>query len=245
MICTTLEVTGASTELVITNVTATLISAGNIKIKWTQNIPGYISITKNGVQVFTWNETSAGDKEWDSMNNLSGTYTFCVNSICAVPIVLECISNVWACELPLNGYEFDGCGNRQLNIKCDPSGDYALFVNGESGNVKVELNKDVTFTVKGAGPGEKIEIKNITPIPDETVCSGNADADGIYECILQFTKDEEIEFQAYEGLLGTTSNIVKVTAGNPITMDYKTIAVYGIAALAGAYILGSILKGGD
>ncbi|MCJ7769267.1 MAG: hypothetical protein MUO92_02175, partial [Dehalococcoidales bacterium] len=87
MICTTLNVTetGTGDELIITNVTATLISAGNIKIRWTQNIPGFISITKNGIEVFTWNETTAGAKNWDSMNNLSGTYIFCVNSVCAVP----------------------------------------------------------------------------------------------------------------------------------------------------------------
>jgi len=31
----------------------------------------------------------------------------------------ECIP-VWICELPLNGWEFDGCGNRKLNPECDP-----------------------------------------------------------------------------------------------------------------------------
>jgi len=242
----TLDVTGE--ELIITNVTAILISAGNIKIKWTQNIPGFISITKNGKEVFTWNETKAGDKYWNSMNNLSGTYTFCVNGVCAVPFVHECISDVWHCELPLNGYEFDTCGNRRLNPACDASRDYALLVNGKTGSVEVELNTDITFTVRGAGSGQKIDIKNISALPDITECSGNADADGIYECTFQFIKDEVIEFQAYkyEMLLGTTSNIVKVTAGNPKEeMDYKTIAVYGIAALAGALVLSSILKSGD
>lgn len=27
---------------------------------------------------------------------------------------------VWKCEQPLNGYEFDGCGNRRLNTACNP-----------------------------------------------------------------------------------------------------------------------------
>lgn len=33
--------------------------------------------------------------------------------------VPTCIPN-WQCEQPLNGYEFDGCGNRKLNIMCNP-----------------------------------------------------------------------------------------------------------------------------
>jgi len=104
----------------ISNVSVTLVSAGNIQIKWNQNIPGLIKITRNGVQVFTWNETSTGLKEWVNMNNTSGTYIFCVNSICAPPFYLDCISNVWYCELPLNGWERDGCINRRINSKCNP-----------------------------------------------------------------------------------------------------------------------------
>lgn len=33
----------------------------------------------------------------------------------------------WQCEIPLNGYEFDGCGNRQVNAACNP-------VNGDNGD---------------------------------------------------------------------------------------------------------------
>jgi len=35
---------------------------------------------------------------------------------CTLP---PCTLN-WVCELPLNGYESDGCGNRRLNIECNP-----------------------------------------------------------------------------------------------------------------------------
>jgi len=31
-------------------------------------------------------------------------------------VLKKCTSN-WQCEIPLNGYEYDGCGNRRLNIE--------------------------------------------------------------------------------------------------------------------------------
>jgi len=31
-------------------------------------------------------------------------------------VLKKCTSN-WQCELPLNGYEYDGCGNRRLNTE--------------------------------------------------------------------------------------------------------------------------------
>lgn len=105
--------------LVITNVTATAISAGNIRIGWTQSAAGNIKITKNGVQVFTWNETSPGSKTWESMNNQTGTYTFCVNGVCALPITISCTSEVFWCEEPKNGYEINSCGVRRKNHACD------------------------------------------------------------------------------------------------------------------------------
>ncbi len=33
--------------------------------------------------------------------------------------VPPCTPN-WNCEVPQNGYEFDGCGNRRLNPACNP-----------------------------------------------------------------------------------------------------------------------------
>jgi len=36
---------------------------------------------------------------------------------CKTLIVLKKCTSNWQCELPLNGYEYDGCGNRRLNIE--------------------------------------------------------------------------------------------------------------------------------
>lgn len=36
----------------------------------------------------------------------------------SITITIPC-TPLWACELPLNGYLNDGCGNRQLNSACN------------------------------------------------------------------------------------------------------------------------------
>lgn len=53
---------------------------------------------------------------------------------------------LWQCETPLNGYESDGCGNRQLNSACDsvcvPSWTCVIPLNGTMedgcGNLKID-----------------------------------------------------------------------------------------------------------
>jgi len=210
-------------SLIITNVSATLISAGNIKIKWTQNIPGRIDITRNGEHVFAWDEKTAGNKDWDSSGNVSGTYIFCVNGVC-VTFILDCVSTQWLCEEPLNGYEFDGCGHRREADRCDPAIEgLKLSVNNATKTVSVNLNTDVIFEVKGTS-GKTVVIKNITAFPDIEVASGTCNSSGIFKWITQFTTDEYIEFQAYGDLL-ETSNIVKVKIGNPNSGDEFTLSV--------------------
>ena len=51
---------------------------------------------------------------------------------------------LWQCEIPLNGYESDGCGNRRLNTACDPAapgraGTYE-FIGPPSGDPSVDLD---------------------------------------------------------------------------------------------------------
>jgi len=53
----------------------------------------------------------------------------CVDGICEQDTLIEvnslscgfepCIPN-WVCEIPLNGFEEDGCGNRRYNAECEP-----------------------------------------------------------------------------------------------------------------------------
>ncbi len=40
-------------------------------------------------------------------------------SYCDITTTPTC-TPTWVCEIPLNGYENDGCGNRRLNSACDP-----------------------------------------------------------------------------------------------------------------------------
>ena len=42
-----------------------------------------------------------------------------LNGVPYDPFLPSCIPS-WQCELPLNGYEVDGCGNRQLSLSCLP-----------------------------------------------------------------------------------------------------------------------------
>lgn len=57
-------------------------------------------------RTMSWTVTSGGVSEWIIMG-------------VSLNPVISCIPN-WQCELPLNGYENDGCGNRRLNSSCNP-----------------------------------------------------------------------------------------------------------------------------
>jgi len=54
---------------------------------------------------------------------------------------------VWTCEIPLNGYQYDGCGNRELKSECDPVipsdservGEY-VFVGPQEGDPTIILD---------------------------------------------------------------------------------------------------------
>lgn len=54
--------------------------------------------------------------------NATGTFELALNTpvIITGNLVPPCIPN-WQCELPMNGYENDGCGNRRVNTICNPS----------------------------------------------------------------------------------------------------------------------------
>ena len=54
-------------------------------------------------------------------NDYTGSIDVALNQTATVSAALipACVP-VWKCELPLNGYENDGCGSRRLNTACNP-----------------------------------------------------------------------------------------------------------------------------
>lgn len=54
-------------------------------------------------------------------NDYSGTVSVVTGQTAAVTatLIVACVP-VWKCEIPLNGYETDGCGNRRANPACNP-----------------------------------------------------------------------------------------------------------------------------
>jgi len=72
------------------------------------------SVTYTYAQLRTANDNTdltLSDAQWVAANDgtPTGEAQYCYT----------CIPN-WTCELPLNGYESDGCGNRRLNSTCNP-----------------------------------------------------------------------------------------------------------------------------
>lgn len=232
--------------LKITNVTATLVSAGNILISWTQNIAGLISITRNGVQVFTFQETSGGDKEWVSMNNVSGTYTFCVNGVCAEPFVLDCVSNVWYCEEPLNGYEINGCGDRRLNPACDP-GVVCDSLNKDTWkplSQKVASGKELAFTLRSTSPNQAFILKAMHPTAAKEFTSGTTDSTGCFSGVIpaQLDGDYNIGMCYPVGPICVGSNPFLITWGEKEeetdwgNLLFWIVVLIGIFYLSGVYI---------
>jgi hypothetical protein len=245
MVCTTITISAVIVQ--VSNVTATLISAGNIKIRWNQDTVGTITIKRNDVTVFTWNETTTGAKDWDSMNNVSGTYTFCVNTVCAAPITLQCTSTVWACELPYNGYEFDGCGNRRLNSACDAlvacnsiSKDTwkPATTNPKSGeNLAITVRSNETNKAFNIGYADAVTLERhviLSGTTDENGCyTGEipAQADGTYKltvCFLVLNISCPITAPIYP---------ISITWGTK-SMDWQTMVLISAGILGLAYVIG-------
>lgn len=65
-------------------------------------------ISANDNQVITVSEVSSeiAGEDGDPVTEIQ---------FCTTPCIPD-----WKCESPLNGFEFDGCGNRQLNSNCNP-----------------------------------------------------------------------------------------------------------------------------
>jgi len=58
-----------------------------------------------------------------------------------------CLSDVWACEVPANGYEVNGCGERRANQRCNPVGEDVFNLSVDKNSIA--LGESVTLSVTG------------------------------------------------------------------------------------------------
>jgi len=85
------------------------IGSGNYQIKEGTNVIANRNLV-NGFDIFDLTNISIGTHIYCAVpSTVSICDTFTVNQ--------QCVPN-WLCELPYNGYENDGCGNRRLNNNC-------------------------------------------------------------------------------------------------------------------------------
>lgn len=121
--------------------------------------------------------------------------------------------------------------------------DFELQVNGQTGQIKADLNTDVSLKLIGKLiANSKVQILNITATPDQVLCEGTADNAGVFECTVQFAENASTELQGcVPGLFGCAakSNVVKVVAGEgEAGTAWGTIILIGAGILGLAYVLG-------
>jgi hypothetical protein len=127
----TITATTSNGKTATRQITVNPISSGSITFT-TPSTPG-ASIFLDGVLVGITSATITGVSlnishsyilRLSGYNDYTGSITLTTsspNQTVSATLVLTCTPN-WQCELPLNGYEWDGCNtlNRRLNSNCNP-----------------------------------------------------------------------------------------------------------------------------
>lgn len=95
---------------------------------------------------------------------------------------------------------------------------FNVLVNGNIGNVDVNLNEDVILTIMGASPNNDVIIVDQNTFPDTVLCSGTSDNVGTYTCTVRFIQEGVFGIRGGQDcILGIcsdyTDNIVTVVAG--------------------------------
>ncbi|MDD3813226.1 MAG: Ig-like domain-containing protein, partial [Desulfocapsaceae bacterium] len=141
------------------------IGSGTIDIVWrnkdtgTQFFPFSWNVPACGgnctnMYWYVWVWAFVGHFDWEI--NVPGNYQVIINTtwgnatVDFTVIDTSCVPD-WQCELPLNGYEYDGCGNRRANAACNPAPPQTGTINITGcGNVFVGQTCQLTAVCKDA-----------------------------------------------------------------------------------------------
>lgn len=164
----------------------------------------------------------------------------------------QCISK-WVCVENRPGWEIDGCGNDRANARCDsipppPPGDKKITLEVSkppSGQLSFKPGDTITFTATtNLEEGTKITLRERFSAYD--LASGNV-SNGQVVLTKSAGQPAQLAYYVFGGgiLIPYESNTVTVYISEAGDMkpplDWKQLAMYGIAGIGGAIVLSSLL----